>query len=129
MLERVLIWLFPRLQLEGTPFYEGWHAQERAQDTPFWRALFPALAVLSIAKGYLLQPNPMPGDWLQQHWMIAGLCLATTLLYCLPSLIETRLYRYPAALALLSAADAFDPAQAEAHLVELMARPSAGEAA
>jgi len=103
MLERVMLWLFPRLQLEGTPFYDGWHEQERDQDVAFWRILFPALAIGCLAKGYLVPPDALvPSDWLPNHWMLAGLCLSVAVLYRVPSVFESRLYRYPAALGLLA---------------------------
>jgi len=101
MLEKVLIWLFPRLQLEGTPFYEGWHNQERILDVRFWRYLFFALALVSIAKGQFMPPAPTPVKWAQQHWALATLCFATAAAYCLPAILRARAYRYPAAISLL----------------------------
>ena len=103
MFERVMLWLFPRLQLEGTPFYDGWHEQERDQDVAFWRILFLAVAIAFIAKGYLVPPNArVPSDWLQHHWMIAALSLSITVLYCIPRVVASRLYRYAAAFGLLA---------------------------
>jgi len=103
MLERVMLWLFPRLQLEGTPFYEGWNEQERDQDVAFWRILFLALAVASVAKAFLVPPKPyVPTAGLGHDWMLVGLCLSCAALYCVPSVSSSRFYRFPAAFGLLA---------------------------
>ena len=102
MLERVMFWMFPQLMLEGTPFYQGWQDRERTRDVRFWRALFPIVAVVCLAKGYLLPPpGHLPNGWLQSHWILSAVCLLAAGLYALRSVSGSRFYRLPATAAML----------------------------
>jgi class 3 adenylate cyclase len=101
MFERFAYALFPTLLLETTPWYSTWVEQERRESVFLWRLFFPIVALVYIGH-YFLFDHPMglkpEALWFRFRMSIAGLCLATTLCYFLPSLYRSNHYRIPAAL-------------------------------
>ncbi len=97
--DRILAWLFPTLILQGTPWRRLWIEKERAEFLRIARVLYPLIAIAYVLHFYLFdQPMKLQP---MEHWhyfrmSMAGLAVATWLLYLSPAFTNTKSYKLPA---------------------------------
>jgi class 3 adenylate cyclase len=97
-LDTVLVWLFPKMLLDGTPWAKEWDLKERQGWVPATRIAMILVGLLYIGHYYLydLPLDLQPVDqWFYFRWGTAFLCFATAAFYYTPYAISTRFYRWP----------------------------------
>jgi len=97
-LERILVWLFPTLLLDGTPWQQSWREKETRENVVLWRFVFPTIGIIYV--GHLvyfdIPMNLEPRDlWVQFRLSVFALCTAAFLFYLCPSLYRSSAYRIP----------------------------------
>ncbi len=100
-LEKTLVWLFPTLHLQGTPWLRLWLERERTDFVRIARILYPLISVAYLLHFFLfdLPMNLQPIEhWRYFRTSMSGLAFATFLFYCSNNFIQSRWYKLPAAI-------------------------------
>ncbi len=100
---RILLYAWPDLSLEGTPWSQSWQSVEREKFSRIARIFFVAAAAAYLAHYFIFDiPNNLQptSAWLAFRLVATALCLLCLAFYASPLALSSRFFRWPASIAM-----------------------------